>query len=212
MNAGGVVRHDIQLREDEAIPDVPAVFPPTPGMPKAAQPVSAEEDPDTFRKLTRMVTMKGFFQRSPYHLKLTIEEKLEGSAPDVVQYLDMGTSLDSAVSKPRSKQANATPLHQMVVMHDKYLPAELYSAKEAAASMKKRNADFFKKFGRTGKDEQREVNEALRQAEEEKEGQEKDEDKDNDEEALPEEEDDDDDLDHILVSQLDWNNIKPSRT
>ena len=51
--AGGVVRHDIQLREDEAIPDVSVVFPPTPSMPKAAEPVSGDEDPDTFRKMVR---------------------------------------------------------------------------------------------------------------------------------------------------------------
>lgn len=168
------------------------MFPSSARMPPKASESKIAEDPEMQRLLNRFSTMRAFYTKSPFHLRLQQQQKVEGSVPDVLRHLDVGSSVDTSVKHAQ------TPLHQVAVLHTKYLPEELYSAKDQQASMAKRSAAFFQAHGHLHEEK---LQAKLKQLAEE-DAKTKDQAEDDDEQAAPkeeeivEEEDEDDELDH----------------
>jgi hypothetical protein len=85
----------------------------------------------------RLILIRKRFQSSPYHLPMKeTSEPLSGSVPDIERYQDLGKAGVHNHEQTSKKQ----PLHEVVVMDPKYLPAELYSAKQQKASLQARKA------------------------------------------------------------------------
>lgn len=127
-----VARHDIQLSEEEKGSDVPHRFPnPVLGkMPESAskQQLTAEQQ----RLMIRFERVRMGFRNSPFFMEVggpAQQRSVEKTVPDVIRYHEPQIS-----DKPQSRR----PLHEVITLHDKYIPRELFSEKEERKSARAR--------------------------------------------------------------------------
>eukprot|EP00892_Ulva_mutabilis_P000430 jgi/Ulvmu1/10388/UM061_0072.1 len=183
-------RHDIQLPEHEQESDVPVTFPKIPEKYVPAKAKDAQLSAQQQRLLMRFTKMRMWYRKSPYFLDTDASgqvDEVKGSTPNVAKYED-------EVNVTTNPQTSSQPLHEVITMHEKYLPKELFSEKEQKKSLRARKS-------RPKASMKPEADMDLMQLQKEgadgekEDGDEDGDDKDKEGEAQ-EEEDDDDEFDH----------------